>query len=411
MNGRVLANAGVFALGTILIVGGVWGIWRGAGYIQLEWGWTSVISGTVAVTGGVLTLAIGCVLRRLDGLQDAVLRGALGVGVGHPAVAAPLEPVAEPMPLGVVSAASTAGEPSPSTSAGPALQAAEAISLDVLEREERRGVAERAEAPPRPELRHAEAAASQPPPEVFHAADQGPADDMVKTAGVSDEPELDAAIEELLAEERGRAPPQPEGLVGAASADIQEVPAAAQRSEPEEPLQRSRRWRGLFSRRERRFASTPPADGSAIEPSWERQDEQTTTESEPAAAPEQMPAQSPPVPADSIPRTGDDWFDRALSGVDEADEPADQSAKQTRSRDGARAEDGGGSSYEVQPSAVEAPPPAAPPPAEPAVIGRYTSGNTTYVMFADGSIEAETPSGILRFASLADLKVYVEGGQ
>jgi hypothetical protein len=32
-------------------------------------------------------------------------------------------------------------------------------------------------------------------------------------------------------------------------------------------------------------------------------------------------------------------------------------------------------------------------------------------MYADGSIEAETPTGILRFASLADLKVYVEGGE
>jgi hypothetical protein len=32
-------------------------------------------------------------------------------------------------------------------------------------------------------------------------------------------------------------------------------------------------------------------------------------------------------------------------------------------------------------------------------------------MFADGSIEAETPTGILRFASLAELKSYVEGGQ
>jgi hypothetical protein len=66
---------------------------------------------------------------------------------------------------------------------------------------------------------------------------------------------------------------------------------------------------------------------------------------------------------------------------------------------------------DIQPPAPHAERVGAAPSSEPAVIGRYTSGSTTYVMFADGSIEAETPNGVLHFASLADLKVYVEGGQ
>ena len=48
MNGRILANAGVFALGIILIFAGGWAIWHGSAYVQLEWGWTSVIAGSVA---------------------------------------------------------------------------------------------------------------------------------------------------------------------------------------------------------------------------------------------------------------------------------------------------------------------------------------------------------------------------
>jgi hypothetical protein len=61
MNGRVSASAGVLALGIILMIGGAWGIWRGSAYIQLEWGWSSVISGSVAATGGVLTVALALV--------------------------------------------------------------------------------------------------------------------------------------------------------------------------------------------------------------------------------------------------------------------------------------------------------------------------------------------------------------
>ncbi|HMN73991.1 MAG TPA: hypothetical protein PKA55_19180 [Rhodoblastus sp.] len=59
----------------------------------------------------------------------------------------------------------------------------------------------------------------------------------------------------------------------------------------------------------------------------------------------------------------------------------------------------------------EAPPPEPPPPppkAEPAVVGRYSSGDTNYLMFADGSIEAQTPDGVMRFASLTELKRFVE---
>ena len=44
------------------------------------------------------------------------------------------------------------------------------------------------------------------------------------------------------------------------------------------------------------------------------------------------------------------------------------------------------------------------------MVGRYASGGNTYVMFADGSIEAETPQGRFTFASLDELKAFVDAG-
>ena len=49
-------------------------------------------------------------------------------------------------------------------------------------------------------------------------------------------------------------------------------------------------------------------------------------------------------------------------------------------------------------------------PAARTVVGRYASGGNTYVMFEDGSIEAETPQGRFTFASLDELKAFVDGG-
>jgi hypothetical protein len=43
----------------------------------------------------------------------------------------------------------------------------------------------------------------------------------------------------------------------------------------------------------------------------------------------------------------------------------------------------------------------------PKVIGRYAAGEASYVLFSDGSIEAETDAGALRFATLDDFKNYV----
>ena len=72
------------------------------------------------------------------------------------------------------------------------------------------------------------------------------------------------------------------------------------------------------------------------------------------------------------------------------------------------------------PSAPDAPadmPPTAPAPngvsghdaAEPpTVVGRYEAGGASYALFSDGTIEVETETGLHRFASMDDLKQFLE---
>jgi hypothetical protein len=67
-----------------------------------------------------------------------------------------------------------------------------------------------------------------------------------------------------------------------------------------------------------------------------------------------------------------------------------------------------------------APMPAEPPtgaaaearPAEPprSIIGTYNSGGNAYVMYSDGSIDADTPTGRYTFQSLDELKDFIAAG-
>ncbi|MCB5176330.1 hypothetical protein [Microvirga lenta] len=44
------------------------------------------------------------------------------------------------------------------------------------------------------------------------------------------------------------------------------------------------------------------------------------------------------------------------------------------------------------------------------IVGTYNSGDNRYVMFSDGSIEAQTPQGVFRFNSLDELKEFIASG-
>ncbi|MGL4727115.1 MAG: hypothetical protein ACRCWO_00010, partial [Bosea sp. (in: a-proteobacteria)] len=56
---------------------------------------------------------------------------------------------------------------------------------------------------------------------------------------------------------------------------------------------------------------------------------------------------------------------------------------------------------------AEAPAPLGPVASDEGIVSVRHIGDSTYTMFADGSVTAETPNGPLRFASVADLKAHL----
>jgi hypothetical protein len=64
---------GVILLGLALVLAGLYGMWTGWDYIQLERGWSLFIGGATAVSGGVVTIALGRAIGVLGRIADRVL--------------------------------------------------------------------------------------------------------------------------------------------------------------------------------------------------------------------------------------------------------------------------------------------------------------------------------------------------
>lgn len=63
---------GVIFLGLALALSGAYGMWAGWDYIQLERGWSLFIGGATAVSGGVVTMALGRAIGVLGRIADKV---------------------------------------------------------------------------------------------------------------------------------------------------------------------------------------------------------------------------------------------------------------------------------------------------------------------------------------------------
>ncbi len=63
-------GSGVTLLGIALALSGLYGMWAGWDYIQLERGWSQFIAGATAVSGGVVTIALGRVIGLLGRIAD-----------------------------------------------------------------------------------------------------------------------------------------------------------------------------------------------------------------------------------------------------------------------------------------------------------------------------------------------------
>jgi hypothetical protein len=91
---------------------------------------------------------------------------------------------------------------------------------------------------------------------------------------------------------------------------------------------------------------------------------------------------------ESSPAATSDWLDEALAGFEEAIAPKSPEPRE-----------------EAPPLAPRVPPEQP----QPEVIGRYEAEGTLYVMYADGSIDAQTEEGVLRFRSMAELQAFFQG--
>jgi hypothetical protein len=314
----------VFALGFALGFGGLAAILQGYDIVQIERGWTLVISGATALSAGIVTIALGFVIARIETLiaVSGQERSALPVYDRAPAPLAEAPVVAAP--LDVAAAGAPVASPPP-------------VSSETM--------------PANPFFAGRES---------FAAADVG----RRQEANLSD-----FAFKKLgfrLPPKAVREPVMPGEPVVPAAAPPASPPAGAPKVRP----------RAAFTLPPRVPTKSIPVPGP-----WPSGPASTTAEP-------QVPAQAAQVPRNDE----HDWLEQALAGI-ETDEnvgpaPASEEAQRT------------------------AEPPAVPEeePAAAAIVGRYEANGASYALFADGSIEAETDSGTYRFASMAELKKFIDGG-
>ena len=145
-----------------------------------------------------------------------------------------------------------------------------------------------------------------------------------------------------------------------------------------------------FVELEREMASRyePPETAPPVRP------DPVTLAAEPASV---APPEPPPEPVDE-PRPARAAVGESPIGTSLHEAPAPQAAELT-----SEPEPHAPATDQATVSAREATAPAA-----SAVIGRYESEGTSYVMYADGSIDAQSEAGVYRFASMAELKTFIE---
>ena len=350
----------VLALGAFLSIGGALSIFHGAGIVEVERGWTGVIAGATALTGGIVTIALGLILKTLLDLRPLL--------AGQRAV------TTLPADVKVKHDFDAHGSHEPL----PAAPASEPMSLMTAEFEN--GMLAAILAP------------------TDHAADDerpiiAPAE-RPKAASLPVAHAFDAPIKPV------EAPPPTPGL-SERQAEVDTAKAAPARPEPD--TERSRFKIG--------FRRQPPAS---------------------------LPLAPVPVAvAEPEAQPVDDWLDRAFSALDNEGplapprparhpreetsapvaatlahaEPHAEAAPQPTPEPAHEPKHEPAAPHTEVPHAEvphAEPPPASAPAPTSAVIGRYEADGTSYVMYADGSIDAQSDAGVYRFHSMTELKAFIE---
>ena len=345
----------VFAFGVLLALGGVVSVISGAPIIQLERGWAEVIAGTVALTGGVVTVAIGVVLLRLRVLVEAVRR--LAQPLTDQLMIAPPAPTVLPEP---------------------------AFDLEQGEVELR----------PTRDPDEPVFVASDPAP----VATPGPVNGLNTIETVSPEPRRP-----LWASKRNRAekPAEADVPTVVAPPTVLEMPDAEPPAALSEPVHRSG-----SAQAEDPDIQAPPS----ITPDLPQEDAPPPRRILEASS--DLPARQRDVPARTSSFFGD-WRSKPLlrsrhptPAIPEVLPPlfdASPGENEAPPIDLTTAEKAESPVVSIDPPAE-----AQPSQPEPAVIGRYQAGASSYTMYADGAIDVETEGGDRhRFGSMDELKAFI----
>jgi len=369
----------VLALGILLSLCGAFAISAGYGIIQVERGWAGVIAGATALSGGIVTIALGFVLHSLSGLH-ALLETRKG-----------LTPL--PRELGDQEASELRPEPglafnpdaSTESEAGPpaAAMPPAASSRTWPQRAARPNLTparnvlnSRGTVPPAargtlesdfalPKLPRVSRAA----PTVSQAAMEPPSE-----PGFA----MPAEVAATNAEDEAKTRP--------ASAPAAEAPAEPPWNADDEP--------GLFD------------DDQAKEPPLEAQLQETHIGTGEPESESGHRATWPAETASTDATLGEDHLVEPDPALDAWKEGAKPSPEAIEPASLAPAPPFG---FEALPGAGPREP--SPPPAREAglaIVGRYESEGTSYVMYADGSIEARSERGVFHFRSMAELKAFME---
>jgi len=87
---------GVTLLGVALALSGAYGMWAGWEYIQLERGWSLFIAGATAISGGVVTIALGRAIGVMGRIADRAQATTQPSAETESVAAASLEAAPEP---------------------------------------------------------------------------------------------------------------------------------------------------------------------------------------------------------------------------------------------------------------------------------------------------------------------------
>lgn len=457
-------------LGLGLFGGGLYAIYDGWPYLVLERGFTEVIIGSIAATGGLIMLSLAWVLKQVGALR-AELAEAAEARTLAPAPADAAMPAAPPVERGLAptdeataalpvlpvtlgvgaaaAAAAAAAEPSeaaPSGSEAPerdlfGAPVADHFAEPAADEEARDEEPEPARDEAVPDMFEPEAAAAErdaldhpaisaEPAELAGAAVEAfelPSEDA---RGFADHFALDEAAEATIEVEGGERPPEPPGAESepprAETEDDETLAGQAERDEfaaLRESL--TNQLGGLYQPTSRIEPSLAPEDtffareeawtgghGGRREPSFDT----SSSDSSEVRVDIEPPVRSEPAVPAWPPRTEPHAADVPSvqeTGVEAA--PFEETGGEPAPAEPVLAAET--EPHAVQPEADGAGDEAARPDAEPAVaepaaseegiVGAYQVGETHFTIYADGSIRARTPDGEYSFASMDELKVYL----